>query len=324
MLPLVLKNLSFFAVVVVILFGFATTAQATDKIRLGKAQAVSWTFIPVDLGIEGGIFAKYGLDVEIFNLAGDAKVQQALAADSIDIGLGSGPGLAFVPKGGASMGVAAFAGAPRNISVIVLNNSPIKSVADLKGKLVSVSTVGSLSDWLTKRISLAQGWGPDGIRTVALGAIDTSVAALKSGQLDAVNLATETGFTLEAAGEGRILVSMDKFVPDFITHVVFARRDFLAAHPDQVDRFLKGFFASIAFLKANKAKASEVAQRVIHLSPTVADRVYDAEVSMLTDDGTFDPKALTVLKQSFVDMGTLDHVPDNDSIFTTRFLPVKP
>ena len=100
------------------------------------------------ISASAGSFAKYGLDVEIFDLAGDAKVQQALAADSIDIGLGSGPGLAFVPKGGASMGVAAFAGAPRNISVIVLNNSPIKSVADSKGKLVSVSTVGSLSDSL--------------------------------------------------------------------------------------------------------------------------------------------------------------------------------
>ena len=318
------KDLSLFAISACILFGLVGAANAADKVRLGKAQAVSWTFIPVDLGIEQGIFAKYGLDVEIFNLAGDAKVQQALAADSIDIGLGSGPGLAFVPKGGASMGVAAFAGAPRNISVIVLNNSPIKSVADLKGKLVSVSTVGSLSDWLTKRISHAEGWGPDGIRTVALGAIDTSIAALKAGQLDAVNLATETGFKLEAAGEGRILVGMDKFVPDFITHVVFARREFLAAHPDQVDRFLKGFFASIAFLKANKAIASEVAQRVIHVGAPVADKVYDAEVGMLTDDGTFDPKALMVLKQSFVDMGTLDHVPDNDALFTTRFVPVKP
>src|ERR1700733_1893215 len=118
MLRQVSKHLSCFAIVALTLFGPGGAAQAADKIRLGKAQAVAWTFIPVDLGIEQGIFAKYGLDVEIFNLAGDAKVQQALAADSIDIGLGGGRGAAFVPKGGASMGVAAFAGAPRNISVI--------------------------------------------------------------------------------------------------------------------------------------------------------------------------------------------------------------
>src|ERR1700743_835759 len=128
--------------------GAPTNAWAADQVHVGKAQGTAWTFLPVDIGVEQGFFAKQGLDVDSADLGGDAKVQQAIAAQSIDFGLGSGPGMAFSAKGGASIGVAAFAGPPRNISAIVLADSPIKTVADLKGKMIAVSTVGSLSDWL--------------------------------------------------------------------------------------------------------------------------------------------------------------------------------
>src|ERR1700748_1700218 len=101
-------------------------AHANEQIHVGKAQGTAWTFLPVDIGIAQGFFAKLGLDIDSADLGGDAKVQQALAAGSVDFGLGSGPGLAFAAKGGASIGVAEFAGPPRNISAIVLADSPIK------------------------------------------------------------------------------------------------------------------------------------------------------------------------------------------------------
>ena len=84
------------------------TARANDTVHVGKAQGTAWTFLPVDIGIEQGIFAKQGLDVDSANLGGDAKVQQALVAGSIDFGLGSGPGMAFAAKGSPAIGVAAI------------------------------------------------------------------------------------------------------------------------------------------------------------------------------------------------------------------------
>ncbi len=308
----------------VFLCGTASGALAADKIRVGKAQGLAWTFIPCDVGIDEGIFAKYGLDVEIVALAGDAKVQQALVSNSIDFGLGSGPGMAFAAKGSPVIAVAAFAGAPRNISAIVLADSPVKKVADLKGKLIGVSTVGSLTDWLAKQMAIHEGWGQDGVHTVALGAIAASLAALKAHQIDASVLATEAGYQLAERGEARIVVGMDKYAPHFITHVVFAQKQIVATNPALVERFLKGFFASIAFMKANKTKTVEIAERVLRQSPTVAAETYDYEISMMEVDGRFDPQAVEVLKQSFVEMGTLDKKPANDELFTTRFVPVKP
>jgi ABC-type nitrate/sulfonate/bicarbonate transport system substrate-binding protein len=301
----------------------ASGARANDAVHVGKAQGTAWTFLPVDIGIEQGIFGKLGLDVDSANLGGDAKVQQALVAGSVDFGLGSGPGMALAAKGGAAIGVAQFAGPPRNISAIVLADSPIKRVADLKGKMIAVSTSGSLSDWLAKQMAIQEGWGQDGVKTVALGAVEASIAALKAHQIDAVVLSTEAGFGLEERHEGRLLISMDHYAPHFITHVVFAPKRLVAEKPQLVERFLKGFFASIAYMKAHRAETSALAQKVLQQDISVVEKDYDFELPMFTLDGTFDPQAVAVLKKSYVEMGTLPSEPPDSSLFTTQFVPVQ-
>lgn len=127
-------------------------ANAAETVRVGKAVPSAFTFVPLDIGVKEGIFAKYGLKVEIVNFTGDAKLQQGLASNAIDFGLGSGPGMAFAAKGAPVRAVAAYFGAPANICVTVKEGSPIKTVADLKGKVMAVSTVGSLTAWLTQQI----------------------------------------------------------------------------------------------------------------------------------------------------------------------------
>lgn len=298
-------------------------ARALDKVRAAKSVNTAWAFIPLDVGAAQGIWAKYGLDVEISGLGGDAKLQQALASDSVNFGLGSGPSMAFAVKGSPVVAVAAFAEEPRNISVVIAPNSSIKSVADLKGKLISVTTAGSLTDWLVHRLSVQEGWGTDGVRTVALGGFEPSVPALKTGQIDGIMAATEAGYLLEERGEGRILVGMEKYAPKFHTHVVFARKDLVASNPDVVNRFLKGFFASIAFMKTHKEETSKVAEAVLHESPQVASKTYDYEISMLENDGHFDPAAIEIIKESLVGMKMLDQKPSDDQLFTTKFVPVK-
>ncbi len=301
----------------------SAAAHANDHIRVGKAQGTAWTFLPLDIGIEQGLFAKQDLEIESSDLGGDAKVQQAFAAGSIDFGLGSGPGMAFAAKGSPAIAVAAFAGPPRNISAIALYDSPIKQIADLKGKLIAVSTTGSLSDWLAKQMAIQEGWGQDGIHPVPLGAIETSVAALKAKQVDAVVLATEAGFRLEEQKEGRVLATMDRYAPHFITHVVFAQKSLIANNQGLIVRFLKGFSAAIAFVKTHKDETSTLAERVLHQSPSVARKVYDFEVGMFIDDGRFDPLAVATLKKSFLDMGTLHSTPLDTELFTTQFVPIK-
>ena len=159
----------------------------------------------LDVGIEQGIFAKYGLDVSSTDFAGDAKLHQAFIAGSIDVALGSGPSMALGAKSGKAIAVAAFAGAPRNHLDHRRPDSPIKTVADLKGKLVGATTKGSLTEWLVQRLSQEQGWGVDGIRMAELGTFDASLAALKVKQVDAMVGALEAGYLLEEKGAAKVL-----------------------------------------------------------------------------------------------------------------------
>ena len=300
-----------------------TPAGAAEKLRVGKAVPFAWTFTPLDVGIQMGIFAKHGLDIEASASAGDAKLQQAIAADSLDIGIGSGPGMAFMAKGAPTKAIAAMAGVPRNMAVMVGYNSSVKTVDDLKGKKLGCTTVGSLTHWIGDRINAVKGWGPDGIKVVAIGGMPPARAAIKTGQLDGYIGALETGYSLEEAKEWRVITSATPFVDHFITHVFFARQELIAKRPDAIRAFLKGWFETIAFMKANKDKTVEITSKVLHLTPTVIARAYDEQIGIFSTDGVFDPKAVAVLKKSFIEMGLLKEEPANDVMFTTQFVSAK-
>jgi len=298
-------------------------AHAAEKLRVGKAVAFAWTFTPLDVGIQTGIFAKHGLEIEASDATGDAKLQQALTADSLDVGIGSGPGMAFMAKGVPAKAVAAMAGVPRNMAVMVGYNSTAKAVDDLKGRKLGVTTVGSLTDWIGKRINALKGWGAEGITTVPIGGMPPARAAIKTGQIDGYIGALETGYALEEAKEWRVITTATPFVDDFITHVFFVRDDVIAKRPEAVRAFLKGWFETITFMKANKDKTIEITSKVLNLSPSVISRAYDEQIPIFSTDGTFDPKAVAALKQSFIEMGLLKEIPDDKVMFTTQFVPVK-
>src|SRR4029077_8595203 len=87
----------------------ADTASAQTGIRLGKAQANQFAFVPADVGVDAGIFKRHGVELEISAFGGDAKMMQALTAGSIDIALGGGPAFAVIVKGAPMKAVAAGA-----------------------------------------------------------------------------------------------------------------------------------------------------------------------------------------------------------------------
>jgi NitT/TauT family transport system substrate-binding protein len=298
-------------------------ARAAEKLRVAKVVPFAWTFTPLDIGTQQGIFAKNGLDIEASASAGDAKLQQLLVSGSVDIGIGSGPGMAFAAKGAPVKAVAEMYGAPRNMAVMVGYDSPIKTVADLKGKKIGCTTVGSLTAWIGQRINEKEGWDGNGIDMVPIGGMPPARAAIKTHQIDGYIGALETGYMLEEAKEWRVITSAMPFVDHFITHVIFARDELVEQHPDQVRAFLQGWFETIGYMKANKQKAVEISAKVINISPAVAARVYDEQIGGFSTDGMFDPQAVATLKQSFIQMGLLKEIPADNVLFTTQFVPVK-
>jgi NitT/TauT family transport system substrate-binding protein len=300
-----------------------SAAQAADTVRVGKSLGSLWAFLPVDVGKAEGIFDRYDINLEIDDLGNGNKLQQGLASDSLDFGLGAGTDLAFAAKGSPVLGVAAFASEPRTVVIIVPADSPIQGVADLRGKLLAMPGAPSVAQWLCWQMALAEGWGMDGVRTLSQGSVQANVASLLTHQVDAIVDPVEVGWKLSDERKGRIVVPLAQFAPHFHSHVIFGRKRLIQENSELVGRFLKGFFASIAFMKSHKDETSAVAARTLQESRPIADRTYDYEISMLSDNGAFDPQALAVLKESFVQLGLLAEKPKDDEMITRRFVPVK-
>jgi len=301
------------------LFTVQSSAQTAQTLRVGKSVPEAFTFTPLDIGMRKGFFAENGLDIKEIAFAGDAKLQQAMASNSVDIGIGSGPALAFIVKGAPVKGVADMAGPPLLLAIVVRPDGP-KTVADLKGKKISVSTAGSLTYWLVSETSRRQGWGPDGIQIEPMGAMAGQIAALERGDIDGVIMDVANAFDLEKKGEARILVRFTSLT-DFVTHVIFATDSLIASRPDSIRAFLKGWFATIAFMRANKAETVAIAAQVLHKDPDIVSRTYDAVIPMFSDNGRFNAKGLAVLGKSFVEMHTLPTEPDMSKLYTEAFLP---
>jgi NitT/TauT family transport system substrate-binding protein len=298
-----------------------SAANAAEKLRVGKAVPEAFSFVPVDVGIRQGIFAKHGLEIESIAFAGDARMQQAAAADSIDILLGSGPAMAFIAKGAPIKGVAGMAGPPLLLSLVVRPDGP-KTAADLKGKTVSVSTAGSLTYWLVSETSRRQGWGPTGINIAPMGAMPGQIAALKRGDTDGMITDIGNAFELEKRGEGRILVRFTD-IKDFHIHVIFATDKVIANKPEAVRGFLAGWFDTIAFMRKNKAETVKIAMEVMNKDQEISNRVYDELMVMFSDTGKFDAPALDTLKKSYVELKLLPSEPDMSKLYTEAFLPKK-
>jgi putative hydroxymethylpyrimidine transport system substrate-binding protein len=296
-------------------------ARAQDTLRVGKAQAQPFTFAPLDIGIEEGIFKKHNLVIEATAFPGSANLQRGIAADAIDIAVGSGPELAFIAKGNPGLGVAAMANEPALLCLITQKEGPVKTIADLKGKLISVSTVGSLTAWLVSELSRQQGWGPDGIRMAELGATPPQVAAMRTNETNGMVSDIAGAYKLEEDGIARIVVRFATIVKDFHIHVIYASDKIIAAHPDQVREFLAGWFDTIAFMQRNKAEAVRIGARVGGVSEEIESKVYDEIIPTFSTDGKFNPKALAVLARSFVELGMLPSEPDMSKLYTEQFLP---
>jgi ABC-type nitrate/sulfonate/bicarbonate transport system substrate-binding protein len=309
--------------VFVSLFALTGAALALDQVRVGKAVPNSFAFGATEVGIEAKTFEQEGVEVVATGFRGDAQLQQAMAAGSIDVGLGSGPSLGFRVKGAPAIGVAGMYGAPNNLALLVPVNSAIKSPADLKAKRIGVTTIGSLTDWLVRELSRQQGWGSDGIRIVALGSIQARLAAMERGELDGTVQEAANGYQLEEEGKTRNLLLFGSIVQDFYTHVIYATDDMIEKRPEVLRRFLRGWFRTVAFMRANKDFTVRSETRTLDISPSVVAKVYDAQMAGFSADGAWDPKAIEVIRHSLKELGILPTVPDAKALYNDKFVPVK-
>src|SRR5262249_58204390 len=124
---------------------------------------------------------------------------RASSSGSIDHGDGPGSEMALVAKVAPMLAVCETAGPAPFLGVGLPLDSPIRSLAELKGKKIGVSTSGSLTDWLTKELARTQGWGANGVTAVTIGnAVASITAAFRERLVDADISTTSLFLTMEA------------------------------------------------------------------------------------------------------------------------------
>jgi ABC-type nitrate/sulfonate/bicarbonate transport system substrate-binding protein len=297
-------------------------AYAETPLIVGKANATSDAIIPVDIGEHLGLFKKHGLALKIINFGGGSKMAQALAAGSIDIGDGAGTEMAFVAKGAPMIAVCESTGPAPFLGVGVPWDSPVKKLEDLKGKRIGVSSPGSFSDWSAEQLSRHMGWGPNGVKAVAIGGGSAPVtAAFRTNQVDAGISGTSLFLSMEEKKVGRLVAPVSVFEGNVASGTIFASNKLIESNPDAIRAFLAAWIETVNYMRAHKAETVKITSGITHFSENVMSREYDLTIGMHTKDCRFDAESLATLKRSWVEQKVLPSAPDMSKLYTEAYIP---
>ena len=297
-------------------------ARAATSLTVGKAAPGASVMLPVDLGVQFGIFQKHGLDVKVANFAGGSKLIQAMAAGSVDIGVADGTGMAFTAKGAPILAICEDEAKMFPSGVAIPWDSPIRNLDGLKGKRIGISSAGSFTDWLAGELARQHGWGPDGITKVAIGnGLESGVAAFRTHTIDADILPTAATFEMEEQREGRLLADVADFTGNFAAGTLYATKQAMASHPDAIRGFLVGWLETVDFMRRHKDEAVDAESKLTGFSPAVMAKDYDLIMPSFSKGCAFDTQSLANLKSMLVEQNLLSDTADMSTLYTDAFMP---
>ncbi|WP_437409132.1 ABC transporter substrate-binding protein [Sinorhizobium meliloti] len=295
-------------------------AMAQEVFRVGKPYAGSVGYAFLELGVEQGIFARHGLQVEVTTFAGGAKMAQAMSAGLLEAGMESGLFMSSTAKGASFKAVAA-AMTGTEYAAIVKADSRIRSIADLKGTTWAAPFVASASGWLPKKLALQQGWDQDSVKIQTGAPGGSAIALLKTGQIDALAIDAALAQTLAEAGNVRILTAFGEYVPDFFQYMIFATDKVQRERPEQLKAFLAAFFETIEFARTHKAETVDSLARTTGLPAGNIEKTYATTIAKMSETGQFPEAALEATAEAFVVLDVLKEKPDMAALFTDAYLP---
>jgi ABC-type nitrate/sulfonate/bicarbonate transport system substrate-binding protein len=97
----------------------------------------------------------------------------------------------------------------------------------------------------------------------------------------------------------------------------------IAKRPEVLQRFLRGWFKTVAFMRANKAAAVKSGAKVVEVRESIVSKVYDTQIGSFSANGAWDMQSIDVIRNSLKDLGILDFVPEAKVIYNDKFVPVK-
>ncbi|WP_041444660.1 ABC transporter substrate-binding protein [Syntrophobotulus glycolicus] len=246
------------------------------KIRLANL-AVGLSSAYLDLGVEKGIFKKYGIDLQIVNFPkGGAEATAGVASGQVDMGNYGTPILTGISKG---LPIKIVASPPvKGNPFVLVGTNDTKTVADLKGKSVATGALGGGNHQSFLKVLEGSGVKDSEVKVVATGGTDAFMI-LKSGKVAAVMTNEPSVSQIEADGSGHVLAKAEDFYGKYQHSFIFATDDFIQNHPESITDFLKASRESYEYCKNNFEELVAKGKTLVGLDESIVREYYKNDIA---------------------------------------------
>jgi NitT/TauT family transport system substrate-binding protein len=251
----------------------------TERIRI-SATGKSFTQLPIRIAEVKGYYRQEGLEVEYIQMAGQLATTSLFGAH-VDATTAFSSAAVVSVRGFDVKGVIVFCDKP---TFVLVSRPQIRSVAELKGMKIAVSSFGSSGDLITRKILVHYGLNPARDTVIlALGQASVRLAALQTGAVEATVLSTPENILAERGGASRLAESA-KIIEMPLAGLVVTQNK-IEANRNQVKRIVKATLRGLMLVHQSRQDAIDIATAWMRLDPKFAAAGYDATLPAYSQEG---------------------------------------
>jgi NitT/TauT family transport system substrate-binding protein len=254
------------------------------KVRFSVA-APSIAEMPFRIAQTKSFYRDEGLDVEVIFIRG-AVGMQALLGGSVDFSSASGSTIAAAVRG-IPVKLVFIASAKPQFDMVAQKD--IRSIGQLRGKYVGISSRGGAVDLLTQLMVQKNGLAPNkDVTSLVIGGQEDTVLALRTGRIAAALLTPPRPLMLAAEGFNRIGYSGD-YMPTYPSGGIGVTDDTIKNKPNELYAFVKASVRGLQFARQNRAEAKKILADYFAIKdPTLAEQFFELYLSRLPVNGSAD------------------------------------
>jgi NitT/TauT family transport system substrate-binding protein len=254
------------------------------KVRF-SVSAASIAELPFRMAQVKGFYREEGLDVEMIFIRG-AVGMQALLGGSVDFTSASGSTIAAAVRG-IPVKLVFIASAKPQFDMVA--QPQIRSMAELKGKFVGISSRGGATDLLTQLMVQKHGLIPNkDVTSLVIGGQEDTVLALRAGRIGAALLTPPRPLILQRDGFNRIGYSGD-YMPTYPSGGIGVTDETIKSKPAELLAFVKASVRGLQFARQNRAEAKKIIADYFAIKDSaLADQFLDLYLSRLPANGSAD------------------------------------
>ena len=260
------------------------------KVIIGM-DAPTLSDLPLSLALKKDFFKPEGLSVLPVLFRSGPIAMQALVSGSIQFSTGFGTGTRAAMAGAPVKGIIGFNNKPAFI-LYGRRESGIRSIADIKGKKIAVTGVGSTTDYAARAILTHNHIDPDKEVSILAVGSESVFAALQKGAVDAAIL-WAPGFAIaEKLGMVRLQSLAD--ILELPGSGVVVSDQLIKENPLLIKKFLRGTVKGFHYVHDPKNKDEIVSSitKDFSLERDIADTNYKFMLSILSTDGNISQRAI--------------------------------